>query len=437
MINISTSHAKRYGLTVLLSALLVMGVTIVLNVIVDPYAMYRLSVTKGFNSHKPAVYHRVRLAKAYDVRRIAPRTIILGTSRTHLGIRPSHEAWPVDSRPVYNLAFDGATTKEMYYYLRHAQAVQPLRRVLLGLDTYHLTTAPGTVRPDFDEQLLLDDRSVWSKGKMYLADLKLLISFDTLMESIATIRAQDQSPAEWFAADGQRLGEVFFHQPGEHFQTLGPRAYFDEIDKQEVGYKLEWRIPAKSRSSAKQAPDMQADGITSLGYIQRIVEFCRANNIELLTYITPSHAHQMEISAATGEWQNIENGKRALVQILADEARKHPEQAVFPLYDFSGYSSVTTETLPPVGSRDELKYYWESSHFKDKTGNLVLNRIFNQGSVPVDFGVRLTSETIDGALAVTRAKQQAYRATHPEDIALIQRYITDYKNEHQIPQWGN
>ena len=276
-----------------------------------------------------------------------------------------------------------------------------------------------------------------SKVKMYLADLKLLISFDTLWQSIATIRAQDQNLAEWFAADGQRLGEVFFHQPGEHFQTLGPRAYFDEIDKQEVGYKLAWRIPAKSRPSAKQAPDTQADGITSLGYIQRIVEFCRAHNIELLTYITPSHAHQMEISAATGEWQNIENGKRALVQIFADDARKHPEQAAFTLYDFSGYSSVTTEMLPPVGSRDELKYYWESSHYKDKTGDLVLNRIFDQGVVPADFGMRLTGDTIDGVLADTRAKQQAYRAMHPQDIALLQGYVADYKNEHHIPDWEN
>lgn len=431
-VNLAPARVKTYALTVVLTALLVVASAVALNVAVDPYGMYRISDIAGFNSHKPAIYNRVRVSKAYDVRRIRPRTIILGTSRTHLGIRPSHRAWPTDGLPVYNLAFDGATTKEMYYYLRHAQAVQPLRRVLLGLDTYHLTNAPGTTRPDFDAQLLLQDRSIGSRAWTLLGDIKLLVSYDTISESIATIRAQAQAPPEWFARDGQRLGKVFFHQPWEHFQTLGPRGYFDEIDKQEVGYKLEWRIPQKSMHNARPNPDSQADPITSLGYIQQIIEFCRDHNIELVVYITPSHAHQLEIAAATGEWPVIENGKRALVQLLEDDAKKHRDSPAFRLYDFSGYSTITTEDLPPPGSRVEMRYYWESSHFKENVGDMVLNRIFSTGEVPRDFGIRLDSGTIDAALLATRAQQKTYETLHPDDIARIQREIADYKLEHQI-----
>lgn len=432
MTNLTPARVKTYALTVMLTALLVIASVVAFNVAVDPYGMYRISDIAGFNSHKPAIYHRVRLAKAYDVRRIKPRTIILGTSRTHLGIRPSHQAWPADGLPVYNLAFDGATTKEMYYYLRHADAVQPLRRVLLGLDTYHLTNAPGATRPDFDAQLLLQDRSIWSRTWALLADVKLLVSYDTILESIATIRAQEQAPAEWFARDGQRLGEVFFHQPWEHFQTLGPRGYFDEIDKQEVSYKLEWRIPQKAVHTAKLNPDSQADPISSLGYIERIIEFCRDNNIELVVYITPSHAHQLEIAAAAGEWPIIENGKRALVQLLEDDANKHRDSPAFPLYDFSGYSTITSEDLPPSGSRVEMSYYWESSHFKDNVGDMVLNRIFSAGEVPRDFGIRLDSGTIDATLLDIRAQQKTYQTSHPDDIACIQREIAGYKLTHHI-----
>lgn len=57
--------------------------------------------------------------------------------------------------------------------------------------------------------------------------------------------------------------------------------------------------------------------------------------------------------------------------------------------------------------------------------------------MPPDFGTLLTSETIDAALADIRVKQQAYRASHPQDIALIQGYVTDYKNAHHIPEWDN
>ena len=431
-ISLTPSQVKTYALTVVLTTLLVVASAVALNVAVDPYGMYRISDIAGFNSHKPAIYNRVRMSKAYDVRRIRPRTIILGTSRTHLGIRPSHRAWPADGLPVYNLAFDGATTKEMYYYLRHAHAVQPLRRVLLGLDTYHLTNAPGATRPDFDAQLLLQDRSIWSQTWASLADLKLLASYDTILESIATIRAQKQAPSEWFARDGQRLGEVFFRQPWEHFQTLGPRGYFDEIDKQEVGYKLEWRIPQNADRNAKPNPDSQADSTTSLGYIKHIIEFCRDHNIELVVYITPSHAHQLEISAAVGEWPIIENGKRALVQLLEDDANKHRKSPAFPLFDFSGYTTVTSEDLPPSGSRVEMGYYWESSHFKDNVGDMVLNRVFSAGEVPRGFGIRLDSGKIDATLLDIRAQQKTYQTSHPDDIAHIQREIADYKLTHHI-----
>lgn len=433
MIELSARKMKRYGAIALLTALFAIATVVAFNAAIDPYGMYHAAGGTGIHAHKPAIYHRVRLAKAYELRRYAPSTVILGTSRTHVGIRPAHPAWPADARPVYNLAFDGATTKEMYYYLRHAQAMHPLRYVLLGLDNYQLNAMPATVRPDFDAQRLLYDRSLISKARLYLADLKLLASIDTVSESVATLRAQDDARAEWFAADGQRLGDVFFHQASEGFEQMGPRDYFDKIDRQEVEFKLEWRIP--TRHTPKAAP--VANELTSLDYIERILAFCRENNIRLLIYITPAHAHQLEIAAATGEWPTIENGKRALVRMLSDDTHRHPQQASVPLYDFSTYSSITMEALPPAGSREELRYYWESSHYKERTGDLVLNRIFGIGEVPDDFGVRLTSDNIDQAFADIRRQQHAYRAAHPADVALLRSYVADYKTRHHIPDWEN
>ena len=117
--------AKRYCLIAGLSAGLLLSCVLAFNTAVDPYGMYRLIEVKGFNLHKPAIYHRTRLFKAYDVRRIKPSAIVLGTSRSHVGLRMSHEGWDPTATPRYNLAFDGATTKEMYFYLRHADAIHP------------------------------------------------------------------------------------------------------------------------------------------------------------------------------------------------------------------------------------------------------------------------------------------------------------------------
>jgi hypothetical protein len=396
-----------------------------MNFVVDPFGMYRLVDLEEFNAYKPAVDHRVRLVKAYDVRRLRPQAIILGTSRSHLGLRPSHDGWDPTAKPVYNLAFDGATTNEMYQYLLHTHAVRPLRQVVLGLDTYHATLAPATARPDFDAHLL-DSPGGRALPPFIRADLKVLTSLDTLRASLATVRSQSAREPQWFAPDGQRRGEVFFRRAGEHFEQLGPRGYFEEIDRLEVGFKREGQLAANARSG-RTAQAATAASETSLDYIRRIVAFCRAQDVDLRIFIAPEHAHQLEITAAIGEWASLENAKRALVQLLADDAARHPEAPPIPLWDFSGYSSVTTEALPKSGSRAEMKFYWDSSHFKDIVGDFVLDRLFGlsgpRRGVPPDFGVRLTPATIELTLAQLRADQVTYRRGHPEDVVWIRSLL--------------
>jgi hypothetical protein len=397
-----------------------------LNLVVDPFGMHRLVDLEGFNAYKPAVDHRVRLAKAYDVRRIRPQGIILGTSRSHLGLRPSHDGWDSAAKPVYNLAFDGATTKEMYQYLLHAHAVRPLRQVVLGLDTYHATQAPAAARPDFDPHLL-DSPGGWALPSLIRADLKVLASLDTLRASLATVRMQRDREPQWFAPDGQRRGAVFFRRAGEQFEQLGPRGYFEEIDRLEVGFKREGQLAASARSPGRTAGPAAAATETSLDYIRRIVAFCRAQRVDLRIFIAPEHVHQLEITAAIGEWATLENAKRALVELLAEDAARHPEALPIPLWDFSGYSSITIEDLPDPGSRAEMRFYWDSSHFKDIVGDLVLDRLFGVshpgGPVPPDFGVRLTAATIEPALAHLRAAQLAYRNRNPQDLAWIRSLV--------------
>jgi len=403
---------------------------------VDPFGMHRLVDRKGFNAYKPAVDHRVRLVKAYDVRRLRPQGIILGTSRSHLGLRPSHEGWDPAAKPAYNLAFDGATTKEMYQYLLHAHAVRPLRQVVLGLDTYHATPAPATARPDFDAQLL-DSPGGRALLSLMRADLKVLTSLDTLRASWATVRSQADREPQWFAPDGQRLGEVFFRRAGEHFEQLGPRGYFEEIDRLEVGFKREGQLAANARGPGRSAQPTTGAGETSVDYIRRIVAFCRAQGVDLRIFIAPEHAQQLEITAAIGEWARLENAKRALVELLADDAARHPGAPSISLWDFSGYSSVTTEALPASGSHAEMEFYWDSSHFKDIVGDFVLDRLFGlshpRRPVPPDFGVRLTLATVEPALAQLRAAQLAYRRSHPQDVAWIRSLVDGSPSDPRDP----
>lgn len=410
--------ASRYLAIAAAAAALLVGAVMGVNAVVDPFGMTHAVVRPGFNLHKPAIHQRVRLAKAYDLRRIAPRAIVLGTSRSHVGIRMTHPGW--SAAPRYNASFDGATTHELYAYLVHAQAVRPLEQVVLGLDTWQLSNVPSPVRAGFDPALLRDGGAL-DGARLLAADLRLLASVDTLSASLETIRAQAWADPEWLAPDGQRLGDVFFRRPGEMFHDVGPRAYFEANDREEIG----WRVPPPAPPpAAAPAPPAATTDETSMAYVRRIVDFCRAHRIDLRIFVTPAHARQLEIADAAGEWDGIEAGKRALVAYLADDAARHPDLAPVPLWDFSGYSSITTEALPPAGEKREMRWYWDSSHFKEVVGDWVLDRVLGtraaeSGDPPPDLGVRLDPGNVEAALAETRAARDAYRLRNAEEVGAL------------------
>ena len=406
------------GAAVLL-ALIAIGL---FNALIDPLAMFKFVDLPTLNRHKPAIYPRARIAKAYEVRRIAPTGVIIGSSRTHLGLRPSHEGWAPKATPRYNLGFDGATIKEMYLYLRHAQSVAPLKQVVLGLDTWQLIDGPAGTRPGFDADVLFADASLWSRLRVALADLRLLISFDTLQLSIQTLRIQEWAEPEWYAPDGQRLGEVYFRRPGEMFREKSPRAYFEHYDREEIS----WQKEPPEKPGTAQPPDAKTTApaeATSMDYMKRIIEFCREHDIDLRIFTTPSHARNQEIIAAAGSWAKIESGKRKLTEILARDAAAHRGKRDIPFYDFADYSSITTEALPPETGRLEMRNYWDSSHFKESVGDLVLDRLYGLNApgrvVPSDFGVRVTASNIESHLAAIRQRQAEYRASHAEDVEAL------------------
>ena len=427
---------SRYIFFLVSTALLLLVAAGVFNAVVDPYGMYRLFEREGFNVSKPAIHQRVRLLKAYEVRRLRPESIVLGTSRVHLGISPQHATWASLYGHRYNLAFDGATTKEMYAYLKHAHAAGRLEHVMLGLDTYHLSATPGSTRPDFDPGLLLNENNGFNALRLLAADLKLLTSISTFRESVGTISLKDEAQLSWLAPDGQRLGEVFFHRPHENFMTCGPRCYFDEIDKLEVRYKLEWKIPSTPGPRIQSGPPVTPDEVTSLGYIQKIVEYCRASNIELSIFLTPSHAHQLELDAATGNWWSIENGKRQIVDMLAKDAEIHGDKQPVPLYDFSGYSHITMEKLPPPGSKAEMKYYWDSSHFKQNVGDMVLDSMLKMGAKDDasrgEFGVQLSPDNVETVIARLNESQQRYRLENSQEINTLKTWVDAFKQDNGI-----
>ena len=97
-----------------------------------------------------------------------------------------------------------------------------------------------------------------------------------------------------------------------------------------------------------------------------------------------------------------------------------------PLWDFSGYNSVTTENIPIRGdSNVRMQYFWKFSHYKTVVGGWILERVLNaersKSHIPQDFGVQLSRENIEAHLAQIDHARDVYLKNNEEDVTFIKR----------------
>jgi hypothetical protein len=78
-----------------------------------------------------------------------------------------------------------------------------------------------------------------------------------------------------------------------------------------------------------------------------------------------------------------------------------------------------------------MRNYWDSSHFKESVGDLVLDRMYGLNApgrvVPFDFGVRVTTSNIESHLAAVRQRQAEYRASHSVDVEALAALLEQAK----------
>lgn len=71
-----------------------------------------------------------------------------------------------------------------------------------------------------------------------------------------------------------------------------------------------------------------------------------------------------------------------------------------------------------------MKNYLESSHYVEKIGDLVLNRMFDHQleTVPDDFGVLVTARNLEAHLGELRSDRQHWAKQNPDAVELVQRW---------------
>jgi len=339
-----------------------------LNVMIDPFELYMVFEKNGINAQKPELAFHGRLTKAVAIERKQPTSIVLGSSRAALGINPLL----IRTNPsecVYNCGLDSATMYEARRYFEHALVNQPhLRCVVIGLD-YQMFDQSKRPPEEFVESRLCRT-SMTSKDL-----LDTLLSIDACQASLSTFASNLMHPLadqSYFNANGQRNELAYLQSPliGRWRSSIG----------------AERSVPAKLAYSAAAMDDLR-----------RVVETCRARGIQLQLFVSPSHAVEWESLRANGQWDNFCKWKNELAQI-------------FPFWDFSGYSSITTEPLS-----DHMKFYVDASHYRDIVGGFIIAKLFSRESAaPRDFGRHCDGTNLGAINAQIEEARRTWLESQPD-----------------------
>jgi hypothetical protein len=385
------------------------------NVIVDPYLVFSVPRMTGFNARKPAVdtQQQQQLMKAYEVLRKDPATLLLGSSRIALGIDTNSPYWPERDRPVYNLGIPGGDPYMAYRYLQHEMARHRPQLVVMGLEPDHFLN-DGPPRPSglqsrpppagFESRLLVaadgsENKDVgWAR---FVDSFQSVLSLQAINDSLSTLSANISRNS----SDVPNGGVWEWSIPRKLSEEVGPYPLFVLSD---MSY---FRYFATSKSTEYSVdPDV-------MRVLRDIMELCRGTGTRLAIIVNPSHVYELEVLSMSGMWPALENWKRQLL-VLTSQYKAERSESRVELWDFSGYDSFSTETIPK--DKQLLHWFIDPAHYGPALGDEIIKRVVGGGDYR--FGVLLTPENIEGHLAEIRKQQRMFRERSSEEIRDLRRW---------------
>ncbi len=389
-----SGYLRTFGALVAL-ALAAVGV---FNYVVDPYLVFHLP-DDVITISRPNKNRLSPLSKSLAIARLQPSVVYVGNSRTEVGLPTRHEA--LGTQRAFNGALTGASVADAIMMARHAMAVSDVNLVVMGVDFW--TFSSQQTNPHFDRVLVGQSHLdyLWRGPAL---QFRHALSWDTTLASLSVVRrARAPDCPSFLSGAGQR-------DPACMVMTLrklgGPRAAF------------EYWIRTVDRREQNSAVGDRAKAIEQLGAF--IDDACRAK-VTVRIYVNPTHALMLDTLRLTGQWGEFESWKRALVE----EVARHP-QCEPHLLDFSGYNSVTSEPSPLVTGQ-EMRWFWEASHYRSEVGDLILAQVLGAKSAdaPSAFGIELDRDGLEQVLSRGRLEQRDYLVRHAEDVAALERMLSE------------
>ena len=394
-------RAPAYLLTMAGTIAVLAIATIAFTIAVDPYRMFGTPTVRGLTELKPRAAEQMSIAKTYQLERVAPKTLLLGNSRTEIGLDPTSRQFPPEQRAVFNAAYAGRDVCTSLLMLRDAIAVRVPENIILAVEFQDILSVPSALsgpaaKPssqpgEAERRLLVDDsghRNPAREWQVWKDRFAATLTIDALLDSVTTLL--NQNPAR--SATMTPLG---FNPLHEYRDFVARSGYHTLFAAKMADYRRQYAAFAKP-DFAHPSPTMARMDACFLALARLAIE----HRIPLTLYIHPYHADFLDMLDHFGFWTSFEDWKRHLV---AQVAGLRSDETEIRIIDFSGYNEFTTEPVPAAGdTTSEMRWYWEPGHYKSALGEHILERIIHGRT---GFGRVLTAATIDSVLAEMREER--------------------------------
>jgi hypothetical protein len=377
---LSWASYLRWMLTTLAICVALVGA---INVFVDPLGIFGSPRIPGINATKPYLDHHRDLTRWQAARRVCAGAGIFGNSRAEIGFDPRHPAFAAAGLSAFNYALPSAPASTIDRQLKWLASIGCTPKLaIVGVEfNDFLGTTKAVPLPPVDAPPQID-------GKV-LAET--VFSLTGLQDSLKTLALQR-------ARYGATLTELGFNPLDNYIAEVNNSGHYVLFRQRAEQNARAWRRmepaiqPASGLSIDQQALEAVLAGLEATGSTTRLV-------------IYPYHAEIRLIQARLGLAGLFDDWRRMIVAMAA----RHPGVEV---WDFSGIGPEVLEAIPAPGDRQtHLRNFWEAGHFKRELGDRVVARAMGEAGADSAFGLRLTPDNIDRALADDSRKLQALLAT--------------------------
>lgn len=347
-----------------------LGFILLLGILIDPFDIYHAPTIKGFNENKVARENQLRLVIALALGEQKPKAIIIGSSRTKNGINPE-DVEKETGTVFFNSSLHGANFDEIYEYFLYALKIQPqLKSVIIGIDLF----AFNKNRPPVD--------SSYTK--------RLQNNRNRIENLIETIFSWTALKSEWITFFANISSTQFFESVPENFQIK----YTPTQGILDMGELKYLKFMLANEHNYKD----YAIGEDKIEKFRNLVSICKTSGIDLRVFICPLRALYWEFYYQNGLWPSVEQLKKELCE-------SHP------IWDFSGFTPLTAETMDSHGE----PLYIECSHFTPCAGRMLLKQMY-EGPENSELGCLLTPETLNTHLAQILDDRQKWLQGPGKDI---------------------